>query len=360
MIEIAVRYSGVTDDLDRQIIYALQLSPRAPFARIAEVLTVSEQTVARRYRRLRGDGILRIVGLVDPHSLGQSDWLVRVGCRPGGATRLADALARRPDVSWVTVGAGGSEILCSVRSHSTRQRDDLLQRLPNTSQVLTLAAHEVMHRFVGSGAADWTGYDPRLSAAQVSALLPPAGPAAPAIPAAPSGPREPIQPTEPAGTRGATLQDGDGPLLEVLARDGRASYAVLAAATGWSQGVVARRVDALSAAGVLYFDIDLATQLMGFTAEANLWLTVEPSQLASAGELIASHPEVPFASAITGTANLVAAVVCRDTGALYRYVTTRIGPIAGVRQLEISPMLRRVKRAGTLVDGQRLAVLPPP
>jgi DNA-binding Lrp family transcriptional regulator len=358
MSEDEVRESDVTDDIDRQIIYALQLSPRAPFARIAEVLAVSEQTVARRYRRLRGDGILRIVGLLDPRSTSQSDWLVRVGCRPGGAGRLADALARRPDVSWVTVGAGGSEILCSVRSRSTRQRDDLLQRLPNTSQVLTLAAHEVMHRFVGSGAADWTGYDPQLSASQVSALLPSAGPAAPAIPAAPSGPREP---TEPAGTRaGATLQDGDGPILAALARDGRASYAVLASETGWSQGVVARRVEALSAAGVLYFDIDLATQLMGFTAEANLWLTVEPSQLASAGELIASHPEVPFASAITGTANLMAAVVCRDTGALYRYVTTRIGAIAGIRQLEISPMLRRVKRAGTLVDGQRLAVLPPP
>jgi DNA-binding Lrp family transcriptional regulator len=358
MMETAARESGVTDDLDRQIIYALQLSPRAPFARIAEVLAVSEQTVARRYRRLRGDGILRIVGLVDPRSLGQSDWLVRVGCRPGGAGRLADALARRPDVSWVTVGAGGSEILCSVRSRSTRQRDDLLQRLPNTSQVLTLAAHEVMHRFVGSDPADWTGYDPQLSPAQVSALLPPAAPAAPAIPAAPSGPREP---TEPAAARGATtLQGGDGPLLEALAQDGRASYAALAAATGWSQGVVARRVDTLSAAGVLYVDIDLATQLMGFTAEAYLWLTVAPSQLAAAGELIADHPEVPFASAITGTANIVAAVVCRDTGSLYRYVTTRIGAIAGVRQLEISPMLRRVKRAGTLVDGQRLAVLPPP
>jgi DNA-binding Lrp family transcriptional regulator len=95
-------------------------------------------------------------------------------------------------------------------------------------------------------------------------------------------------------------------------------------------------------------------------AELARWLTVEPSQLAAAGELIADHPEVPFASAITGTADIVAAVVCRDTGSLYRYVTTRIGAIAGVRQLEISPMLRRVKRAGTLVDGQRLAVLPPP
>jgi hypothetical protein len=33
--------------------------------------------------------------------------------------------------------------------------------------------------------------------------------------------------------------------------------------------------------------------------------------------------------------------------------------VPGVRQLEISPVLRRVKQAGTLMDGLRLAALPP-
>ena len=41
------------DQIDRQLIRALQLNPRAPFSRIADVMGVSEQTVARRYRRLR-------------------------------------------------------------------------------------------------------------------------------------------------------------------------------------------------------------------------------------------------------------------------------------------------------------------
>ena len=39
------------DQLDRQLVRALQLDPRAPFSLIAEVLGVSEQTVARRYRQ---------------------------------------------------------------------------------------------------------------------------------------------------------------------------------------------------------------------------------------------------------------------------------------------------------------------
>ena len=64
---------------------------------------------------------------------------------------------------------------------------------------------------------------------------------------------------------------------------------------------------------------------------------------------------MPFAAAITGSANLVASVVCRDSEALYEYVTTKISAAAGVRQLEISPVLSRIKQAGSLMDGPRLA-----
>jgi DNA-binding Lrp family transcriptional regulator len=339
MSKFPMRESAELDTLDLKIIQGLQVGPRLPFARIAEVIGVSEQTVARRYRRLRGDGIMRVVAMVNPRPLGQSDWFVRVGCRPGSATRLAEALARRDDVSWVTISAGGSELVCSVRSLTSRQRDDLLQRLPAAGHVLTLTAHEIMHRFAGGIAQDWTGYGGPLAADQIAALTPPPAPE-------PDGP--------------VALTAGDGPLLAALGRDGRASYAALAGETGWTQGVAARRLELLRAAGVLYFDIDLATQLMGFASSAYLWLTAEPARLAEVGELLAGHAEVPFVSAITGASNLIAAVICRDTEALYRYVTTRIGAAPGVRQLEISPILRRVKQAGTWMDGPRLAVAPRP
>ena len=46
----------ILDDLDEQIVRCLQLRPRAAFSRIGEVLAVSEQTVARRYRRLQRAG----------------------------------------------------------------------------------------------------------------------------------------------------------------------------------------------------------------------------------------------------------------------------------------------------------------
>ena len=204
--------SAVLDQLDRQL-SAPSSSIRGPrSACIAEVLGVSEQTVARRYRKLRGDGYLRVMGWSARGRSGVTEWLVRIGCRPGGARRLADALARREDVSWVTLSSGGSEIVCVVRSLSEQQSDELLlQRLPATSQVLSLATHAVLHRFAGQ--ADWAGYvdrphrgtsrQPRLAAA---------GRPAPAW-------ALPIRTCSSRRTR---------PLLAALALDGRTSYAALA------------------------------------------------------------------------------------------------------------------------------------
>jgi DNA-binding Lrp family transcriptional regulator len=326
--------SAVLDHLDRQVVRALQLDPRAPFSLMAEVLGVSEQTVARRYRKLRGDGYLRVMGLVSPRGVGVTEWLLRIGCRPGGARRLADALARREDVSWVSLSSGGSEIVCVVRSLSEQQSDELLlQRLPATSQVLSLATHAVLHRFAGRE-ADWAGYLDDLTDEQATRLAtpPPAGPADPDL-----------------------LQPSDAPLLAALALDGRTSYAALAKEAGWTEGRVIRRVEALREAGILYFDVDLASTALGFKAPAYLWLIVEPARLAAVGEEVARHAEVPFAAAITGSANLVASILCRDSEALYEYVTTKISATAGVRQLEISPVLSRIKQAGSLMDGLRLA-----
>ncbi|WP_433004726.1 Lrp/AsnC family transcriptional regulator [Kribbella sp. CA-294648] len=57
----------------------------------------------------------------------------------------------------------------------------------------------------------------------------------------------------------------DEHLLAVLGRDGRASLAELADATGWSAATVARRLSELQASGAIYFDVDLDPTLFGAT-----------------------------------------------------------------------------------------------
>lgn len=75
------------DDLDRALLHALQVDGRASFRRIAEVLEVSDQTVARRYARLRAARALQVLGIGDPSIPRATQWLLRVRAASDTAAR---------------------------------------------------------------------------------------------------------------------------------------------------------------------------------------------------------------------------------------------------------------------------------
>lgn len=319
-----LRESVTLDAVDRSVLHALSLDGRASFARIGEVLGVSDRTVARRFARMRESGLVRLVGAVDAGRLGGDQWIIRVHCQPGSASEVAVALARREDTRWVHLLSGGTEISASIQSWSTEERDELiLQRLQRTAPVVSVTAHNVLHIF-GGGPHGLGGVSP-LTPEQTAALRPG---------------------YEGGGTAGtAVLTDADRPLLQALARDGRAPYPELAAATGWSESTVARRIGTLRASGLLYFDLDVDSTALGYRTDARLWATVSPSHLAETGNAIAAHPEVAFCAATTGPTNLLVTAVCRDGKDLYRYLTERIGALP-LREVETAPVIRTVKRAG--------------
>jgi DNA-binding Lrp family transcriptional regulator len=143
-----------------------------------------------------------------------------------------------------------------------------------------------------------------------------------------------------------------------LAQDGRVPVVRLAEITGWTPARVNRRLEELVRAGLLYFDADLALPAFGFRSTALLWMTVGPAELEATGRRLAEHDVVTFASATTGSTNLMISVACRDNNDLYRYVTDDLGSIAALRQLEVTPVLRRLKQGGSMMVGDRLAPAP--
>jgi DNA-binding Lrp family transcriptional regulator len=310
-------------ELDRALLHALDLDGRASFARIGEVLGVSAHTVARRYQRLRGAGI-SVVGALEPLKVGRVTWFTRIHTVPEAAGSVATALARRDDTAWISLASGGTEILCGVHTRSDSHRDELLLgKLPHTPQVVSVSAHYALHEFTRSPGAPKSWLQ-ALTGDQVAALRPERGDD--------GGPIE--------------LTETDQAMLDVLARDGRASYTELAAAAGSSESAMRRRLGWLTSSGALAFSLTIDPAQLGHPVNVTLWLTVAPAELESVGAAIAAHPEVPFAAATTGPSNLVASAWFPDTEGLYRYLTDRIGSLPGVRQVETAPTVRTVKRAG--------------
>jgi DNA-binding Lrp family transcriptional regulator len=344
------------DHVDSQLLHALLVAPRAPFTLLGDVLGVSDQTVARRYRRLTQTADLRVHGAVNGQLAGWVDWLVRIQAAPGSAERIAAALARRPDTRWVRLFSGGAEINCTLQARTPEQPTALFLRgLPGSRHVTNVTAHSILHVF---SPVEYGAYAGALSAAQVAALRSPETETETAPPdTAPPDTAPPDTPppgtAPPPGTTpawappgAAVLRPDDEPLLAALSRDGRAPVSALAAATHWHESTVRRRIAELQSAGVLYFDLDVDDAILGVSMHVMMWLTVEPAHLDAAGRALATHPEVPFAAATTGPTNLVASALFRDPAQLYTYLTTRLTGVPGLRSVETAPIIGTVKRAG--------------
>ncbi|MEU6407950.1 Lrp/AsnC family transcriptional regulator [Microbispora sp. NPDC046933] len=290
---------------------------------------MSTQTVTRRYRRLRTEAGLRVVGLPEQDRTGQAQWVVRLTTTPSASAALGHALARRPDTSWVKLASGGTEIFAIVHAagDSRLSRSLLLHDIPRTSGITAVSAHLLLHTYLG-GPTGWRGRLRTLGDEQHQALL---------TPASSPGIRDQV-----------SLTDGDRALIDALRHDGRAGYAELAAATGWSPATVARRLADLRAGGAVFFDVEIDVALYGVTTQALLWMAVAPAHLDQVAATLATHDELAVVAATTGTTNLLAHALCAGPADLHRYLTRRLGTLDQIRTLETAPVLHTLKAAGHL------------
>jgi DNA-binding Lrp family transcriptional regulator len=326
----------VSDAVDRQLLHALGVNGRASFRLIASVIGVSEQTAARRYRRLRDAGVVRVLMLPAPEPADRGQ-LVRLEVQPQAVRAVADALARRPDVSWLRLMNAGAEILFGVRARTPADRDSLLlDQLPRTGRVLRTTVYSVLHHFRTPGEADWAGFPNQLDAEQRRQLEV-------------EVPDRPLMRTDTA----------DQAIVDELAADGRATYARLAHVSGMSESAAARRLELLVRSGALYSDVDIAPELLGYPAGATLFLEVTPSRVPAVGSLLAAHPQTAFVAAVGGSANMIAAIRCRDVAEIYEYVTATLGRVNGVEHVEVSTVSRTIKHARSVTDDNRLTATAP-
>ncbi|KUN59529.1 Lrp/AsnC family transcriptional regulator [Streptomyces griseorubiginosus] len=323
------------DAVDQQILQCLMLDGRAPMRRIAEVVGVSEQTATRRYRAMRGAGVLRVLVTEAAASSRRGLWLLRLQCRPAAAAHLGDVLAARDDVSWVALHSGGAELMCTTTlPHDAACGTGVLPRISHTAEVLSFTAHLVLHSYSG-GPAEWSGFEEPLSEDAKRHLL------------------EGRDPRRREETCSPVLLE-DRALLEELRRDGRSTASALSRTLNWPLSRVRGRLQALLDSGAVTVDVDVMLEAFGYRVSATLLLQVSPNLIVTVCEALSSHRQTSWVAAITGSANIVAAVTCRDSVELFSYVTEQLGGLPGVIHVEAVPLLSRLKQAATRVADGRL------
>jgi Lrp/AsnC family transcriptional regulator for asnA, asnC and gidA len=104
----------VLDDVNKRIIEQLQRDGRMSYAALAKVVGLSEAAVRQRVQRLLDTGVMQIVAVTDPLTLGFARQ-VMIGVKVQGDLRkVAESLARVPEIDYVVICAGGYDLLVEL------------------------------------------------------------------------------------------------------------------------------------------------------------------------------------------------------------------------------------------------------
>ncbi len=129
------------DATNKAIIEQLQSDGRQAYATIAKAVGLSEAAVRQRVNRLLESGVMQVVAVTDPLTLGFRRQAM-IGIRAEGDMRgVADKLAALPEVDYVVLTAGSFDILvelvCADDDHLLRVLNDQIRSVPGVRETET-------------------------------------------------------------------------------------------------------------------------------------------------------------------------------------------------------------------------------
>lgn len=117
------------DDTDRTIIELLQADGRMAFTMVAAQVGLTEGAIRQRVQRLTDGGIMQIVAVTDPLSLGMRR-VAMVGARvSGNAEATAASLSEMEEVDYLVATAGRYDLLFEVVADDDAHLLTLLSRV---------------------------------------------------------------------------------------------------------------------------------------------------------------------------------------------------------------------------------------
>jgi Lrp/AsnC family transcriptional regulator, regulator for asnA, asnC and gidA len=131
----------VLDDISKQIIEQLQVDGRQSYAAIGKAVGLSEAAVRQRVQRLQETGVMQIVAVTDPLTLGfRRQAMIGLKC-DGDLEKVADDLAAMEEIDYVVITAGSFDLLLEVVCEDD---DHLLEILSQVRGVPSVRSTETL------------------------------------------------------------------------------------------------------------------------------------------------------------------------------------------------------------------------
>ncbi|WP_328465347.1 Lrp/AsnC family transcriptional regulator [Actinoplanes sp. NBC_00393] len=325
------------DELDYQLVTALQLAPRADWQRIGAALGVDGSTAARRWNRLHRSGHAWISCL--PTTIAITTAVVAV-------IEVDCVAGRLPEVA---AGLAGDENVVTLE-HVTGARDLLVQAF--------FADHVDLARYLSFRLGRLPGV--AASRTQIAVTLHTEGShwrldrlSEPA--------RQALAETRPPQSRPSRPFDQDDlRLIQALSDDPRQTAVRLAERTGLSPTTVRRRLDRLDAERSIAYRCEVARYASGFPISVSLWCTLPPGDTGRAVSKLSGMRETRFCATLSGAANLLLVVWLRSVQEIAAFEARLATQIPELTITDRSVALWIMKIGGHLLDplGRNLRAVP--
>ena len=102
------------DHIDEELIRQLQVDGRRPYTQLAKHVGLSEAAVRQRVQRLLESGVMQVVAVTDPLSLGMKRGAMVAIRVEGNVQAVADKLSQIDEVVYVVLTAGNIDLLAEV------------------------------------------------------------------------------------------------------------------------------------------------------------------------------------------------------------------------------------------------------
>ena len=288
------------EELDALLVQQLQRDGRASYQALGRAVGLTRTAARARVSRLLQRGVIKVVALPDSAVTGQSVVAHVSADVAGSALAAAHAIARLPSAVFVSVASGQFPVIAVLRSpgEAALAADlDRLRSLPGMRGIEVVRALALVR----------DAYRPRPGRPPVSA------------------------------------DTVDRLLISGLERDGRMSYADLAALAGLSPAATRSRVLRLIRGGAVHVTVLVDAAHTGRLARAGLGITVRgPAQ--AVAEQVAGLADVTYVLTGTGRFDVITAADTSSETSLLRTIE-QIRVLPGVNRVQSWRHLQIVKES---------------
>ncbi|MGW3287429.1 AsnC family transcriptional regulator [Streptomyces sp. NPDC001002] len=315
------------DELDRRLIGALHLAPRATWDDIGEILAADASTLKRRYDRLHEARMVRVIG--------QADWGIHSTAMPvhvfldiTGETPLAvlHRLRDLPHLQLLAQISGDYPLYAVVHAPSEAATSEAIDRMfsvPGVRRVNALPALSTLRR-----GRTW---DPQfLTETERADLLKLTG-------ARPEGTATVTPPAKP-------LSESERIVVAQLLQDSRASAASIARAAGLATSTAHRVVRRVLDEEWVKPRLEIVSEWLGFQTSFILRLRVAPGETPDVMRRIDQLPQTRLAAHVASDMSVLATGLVADRSALARFVDHELAGIPGLLAVSVDVMLTEPRR----------------